>query len=106
MDTFLLLLKGDIFQDTLKNIKPHSDCGNQIFFVASTKFLLLSRIFLSKLDALITSFVDLKTIYFIDYFCCPEITIIWVVALSLFFCVHIYVLNMFKYDICIGMLFT
>jgi len=106
MDTFFLLLKGGIFQDTPKNIKPHSDCRNQTFFEASTKFLLLSLIFLSKSDALITSFVDLKKTSFTDYFCCPEITTIWVVFLSLFFCIHIHVLNMFKYDIHIGIIFA
>lgn len=74
--------------------------------MASTKFLLLSLIFLSKTDALIASFVDLKKISFIDYFCCPEITTIWVVFLSLFFCIYSHILNMFKYDIHIGILFA
>lgn len=84
MDNLFLLPKGDIFQDTPKNIMLHSDCRNQTFFVASTKFLLLLLIISSKPDVLIASFVDLKKISLIHYSYCPEITTIWVISLSLF----------------------
>lgn len=82
MDT-LFLLPGDIFQDTPKNIKPHSDCRNQTFLwplLSSYTCLIIS----SKPDALIASFVDLKKISLIYYSYCPEITTIWVIFLLLF----------------------